>query len=177
MKIENGTNSVTIDELIDYAFEHSGKEIIEAVNKKDEQILADSVKNSDWNDDDGHLWKRISESIEKSFKEKGKSGIKIGEIIKERREKCGYTVEQVAEAANILPLTLKAIEKGKAFLPPQTTLTIIKFLRETPENVLKDIEKLELQSTYDRVMKKLEGLTLSQLKTVEDILDAYIKNL
>lgn len=103
--------------------------------------------------------------------------VELGSKIREARNKRGYTMEKLAEMADIGMMYLGEIERGVKMPSMRIFIKIIEALDISSDYILRNELSSGKNYVYDELTKKLDKLNPRQRKTACDILDAYINNL
>ncbi|MBP3330618.1 MAG: helix-turn-helix transcriptional regulator [Clostridia bacterium] len=101
----------------------------------------------------------------------------LGKKIREARNKCGMTQENLAEKADIGAVYLGEIERGLKMPSVSVFIKLIEALDISADYILRDEVSSGREYVFDELTEKLSGLTPKQRKAASDILDAYINNL
>lgn len=99
----------------------------------------------------------------------------IGDVIREEREQCGYTREQLAARAEITPRYLAAIELNEK----QPSLDVVKRLLRalgTPAARIFDQEDLLDNDESARLLRLMQSCNTQERKLITAIIDTIIDN-
>ncbi len=88
-----------------------------------------------------------------------------------RRKQLRLTQEELAEASNVTPQTISTAELGKKALRPENIVKICSALDISADYLLYGRVTVEDRSL---MMEKISGLTTSQYRHLEDIVNSYL---
>lgn len=103
--------------------------------------------------------------------------VALGKRFREARDKKGYTQEQLAEIADIGVMYLGEIERGVKMPSLKIFCKLVEALDVSADYILRYDIASGKDFVLDDLSRKLEGLTPKQMKTINDLIDAYIFNL
>lgn len=103
--------------------------------------------------------------------------VAIGARLKEARNRCGVTQEQLAEKVGIGTTYISDIERGAKFPSLSLFIRIIDALGISSDYVLRGEIEAGKNCVYDEITSKLEGLSPKQRLAVAKLIDTYIQNL
>lgn len=101
----------------------------------------------------------------------------LGMMIRQARKKNGFTMENLAEKADIGVTFLGEIERGKKMPSLETFIRLVEAMNVSSDYILRNELTSGKEHIYNDITKKLDKLNPRQRKTVCDIIDVYIKNL
>ena len=101
----------------------------------------------------------------------------LGMMIRQARKKNGFTMEKLAEKADIGVTFLGEIERGKKMPSLETFIRLVEAMNVSSDYILRNELTSGKEHIYNDITKKLDKLSPRQRKTVCDIIDVYIKNL
>ena len=102
--------------------------------------------------------------------------ILIGDRIREARKCKGLTQEQLAEKANMSVTFLGEIERNKKLPGLYIFANIVTALETSADYIMRDILPSGKAYVDDETVERLDKLSPKHRKIVNDILDAYLKN-
>lgn len=103
--------------------------------------------------------------------------VAIGARLREARNQCKLTQEQLAEMLDIGTTYISDIERGAKFPSLSLFIKIVDALGVSSDYILRGEIEAGKNCVYDEITKKLDDLTPKQRLGVADLIDAYIKNL
>ncbi len=95
----------------------------------------------------------------------------MGMRILSRRKQLRLTQEELAEASSVTPQTISTAELGKKALRPENIVKICSALDISADYLLYGRVTVE---DHSLMMKKISGLTPSQYRHLEDIVNSYL---
>jgi len=101
----------------------------------------------------------------------------IGDRIREVRKSKGLTQEQLAEKADLSVTFLGEIERNKKLPGLYIFANIVNALETSADYILRDILPSGKSFVDDETIKRLDKLSPKHRKIVNDLLDAYLKNI
>lgn len=100
----------------------------------------------------------------------------LGAKIREARKMKGYTIEELAEAAEMGAPYLGEIERGEKTPSMKTFIKIVEALDISSDYILRGELSAGKTYIYNEFTERLDKLNPQQRKIACDILDAFIKN-
>lgn len=101
----------------------------------------------------------------------------LGQMLRDARQQKNYTLQALAEIADISNVYLGEIERGLKMPSLNIFIKLIEALDVSADHILRDELTSGKEYIYDEITQKLKNLTPKQRKTAADILDAYLQNL
>lgn len=101
----------------------------------------------------------------------------LGKKLRDARQQKDYTLQALAEIADISSVYLGEIERGLKMPSLNIFIKLIEALDVSADRILRDELTSGKEYIYDEITQKLKNLTPKQRKTAADILDAYLQNL
>ncbi len=101
----------------------------------------------------------------------------LGLRLRNLRNKANYTQEELAELADMSPVYLGEVERGKKVIGVDKFINIVKALGVSADYVLCNELPTGEPYVFDEITEKLKKLDPKQRKTAIDILDGYLKNI
>lgn len=101
----------------------------------------------------------------------------LGQKLRDARQQKDYTLQALAEIADISSVYLGEIERGLKMPSLNIFIKLIEALDVSADRILRDELTSGKEYIYDEITQKLKNLTPKQRKTAADILDAYLQNL
>lgn len=101
----------------------------------------------------------------------------IGDRIKEARKSKGLTQEQLAERANMSVTFIGEIERNKKRPGLNTFAKLIMALDTSADYILRDTLPSGQIYVDDETIKRLDKLSPKHRKIINDLIDAYLKNI
>lgn len=101
----------------------------------------------------------------------------LGKKLRDARQQKDYTLQALAEIADISSVYLGEIERGLKMPSLNIFIKLIEALDVSADRILRDELTSGKEYIYDEITQKLKNLTPKQRKTAADILDAYLRNL
>ena len=101
----------------------------------------------------------------------------LGQKLRDARQQKDYTLQALAEIADISSVYLGEIERGLKMPSLNIFIKLIEALDVSADHILRDELTSGKEYIYDEITQKLKNLTPKQRKTAADILDAYLQNL
>lgn len=101
----------------------------------------------------------------------------LGQKLRDARQQKDYTLQALAEIADISSVYLGEIERGLKMPSLNIFVKLIEALDVSADHILRDELTSGKEYIYDEITQKLKNLTPKQRKTAADILDAYLQNL
>ncbi len=101
----------------------------------------------------------------------------FGKRLRNLRNAANLTQEELAEKADISPVYLGEVERGKKVLGIDKFINLIKALNVSADYVLCNEIPSGEPFVFDEITEKLKKLNPKQRKTAIDILDGYLQNL
>lgn len=103
--------------------------------------------------------------------------ILIGDRIRETRKRKGLTQEQLAEIADISATFLGEIERNKKLPGLYIFTRIVMALDVSADYILRDILPSGQPYVDDETVKRLRRLSPKHRKIINEIIDAYLRNI
>lgn len=103
--------------------------------------------------------------------------LSIGDRIREIRKSKGLTQEHLAEKANMSVTFLGEIERNQKLPGLNIFMNIVTALDISADYILRDILPSGQQYVDDETIKRLEKVSPKHRKIINDIIDAYLKNI
>lgn len=97
--------------------------------------------------------------------------IEMGKRIHDRRKQMNLTQEALAEKANVTPQTISTAELGQKAMRPETIIGVCDALGISTDYLLRGIVT---QPDNTALTEKFSGLSPSQYRHMEDIINSYI---
>lgn len=97
--------------------------------------------------------------------------VQIGKRIQSRRKQLRLTQEELSEQANITAQTVSSAELGKKALRPENIIRICSALQISTDYLLTG---KVTENDYSYLSTKISGLTPTQYRHLEDIINSYI---
>lgn len=101
----------------------------------------------------------------------------FGNRLRKAREKQGLTRDELAELADMSTNYLGEIERGEKVLGSDKFIRLVIALGVSADELLCNELPSGKPYVFNELTKKLDNLDPSQLKTISDIIDAYLKNI
>ena len=101
----------------------------------------------------------------------------IGNRLKDVRKNKGFTQEQLAEKADISVTFLGEIERNKKLPGLDTFARLIIALDTSADYVMRDTLPSGQNYVNDETIKRLNKLSPKHRKIINDMIDAYLKNI
>lgn len=103
--------------------------------------------------------------------------VDLGLRIKNLRIEAKLTQEELAEKADMSPVYLGEVERGKKVIGIDKFINIIKALGVSADYVLCNELPTGEPYVFDELTEKLSKLNPKQRKIIAEIIDTYIKNI
>ena len=101
----------------------------------------------------------------------------LGQRIREQRRKKGWTMDKLAEKANLSVNYVGDLERGVKTPSLDTFIRIVEALDVPADVLIRDTGAPASYVADDELNRKLSRLTPGQKKAATDILNAYIDNI
>ena len=101
----------------------------------------------------------------------------LGQRIREQRRKKGWTMDKLAEKADLSVNYVGDLERGVKTPSLDTFIRIVEVLDVSADVLIRDSVASASHVADDELSRKLSQLTPGQKKAATDILNAYIDNI
>lgn len=101
----------------------------------------------------------------------------IGKRIQEHRKQKGLTQEALAEAINLTPHYVSALERGIYNIKLGTLVTILNCLDCSADDVFCDVVKKSSSIKANQLSEKLDAIPFEEQKKIFDVIETMIKSI
>ena len=98
----------------------------------------------------------------------------VGKKIKQYREKCGLTQEELAERVDVSQNFISAVERGISFPNPEKLVLIIEEVGVTADQIFEDVIRNSYQPRAVLLYDKIKDLPLTEQRRILAVVDVLI---